>query len=107
MPEIPTGRPARPDEVEVNPDIPDFVFTAVNRMLAKTSGSRKVLRQSAVVREIKYAGGVEKVEVWWLDFEPNYREAGWIVTYDRPGYNETYEASYVFAPKARRGSSVT
>lgn len=28
----------------------------------------------------------------WLDLEDIYRDEGWTVEYDSPGYNETYEA---------------
>ncbi|AMO44169.1 hypothetical protein vBRpoSV10_112 [Ruegeria phage vB_RpoS-V10] len=32
----------------------------------------------------------------WLDIEPIFRDAGWYVHYDKPGYNETYEPSFTF-----------
>lgn len=32
----------------------------------------------------------------WLNVAPSYREQGWTVTYDRPGFNETFQASYEF-----------
>lgn len=31
-----------------------------------------------------------------LDVEDVYRAAGWEVTYDKPGYNETYDATFTF-----------
>jgi hypothetical protein len=35
----------------------------------------------------------------WMDVEPVYRKAGWKVDYDRPGYNESYEAHYTFTER--------
>ena len=35
-----------------------------------------------------------------LDIEPIFRKAGWSVEFDRPGYNESYDAFFVF--KKRR-----
>ncbi len=34
-----------------------------------------------------------------LDVEPSYRAEGWEVEYDKPGYNETYEATFTFRKK--------
>lgn len=31
-----------------------------------------------------------------LNVEPIFRKAGWKVTYDKPGYNESYKASFLF-----------
>ena len=35
----------------------------------------------------------------WLDVEDIYRNAGWDVEYDKPGYCENYEAHFVFRKK--------
>lgn len=35
----------------------------------------------------------------YLDIEETYRKAGWSVVYDKPGYNETYDAFYTFTRK--------
>lgn len=35
-------------------------------------------------------------ELHWMDFEDIYRKKGWKVEYDKPGYNESYEAFFVF-----------
>lgn len=32
----------------------------------------------------------------WLDIEPIYRRAGWIVEYDKPAYCENYPANFTF-----------
>jgi hypothetical protein len=36
-----------------------------------------------------------------LDFEDVFRKAGWAVEYDKPGYNESYEAFFVFKKKRK------
>ena len=39
----------------------------------------------------------------WLDIEPIYREAGWIVEYDKPAYCENYAANFTFTiPEGNR-----
>lgn len=40
--------------------------------------------------------GKKEFEDGDLDIEPVFRKAGWSVEFDRPGYNETYEAFFVF-----------
>ena len=35
-------------------------------------------------------------EKHWLDFEDIYRKAGWFVNFDKPAYNETYDAFFEF-----------
>jgi hypothetical protein len=35
----------------------------------------------------------------WMDFEPIFRKAGWVVHYDKPAYYESYEAYYEFKLK--------
>ena len=39
-------------------------------------------------------------EKHYLDVEDAYRKRGWIVDYDKPAYNETYDAFFEFYIKA-------
>ena len=32
----------------------------------------------------------------YLDVEELYRQEGWLVTHDKPGYDETYPATFTF-----------
>lgn len=80
--------------------IPDGVIEAINGLLIK-SGSRNVitLMQSDVLAAITKKMSVTKKTVFdnnLLDFEQLYRKAGWGVSYDAPGYCETYEESWKF-----------
>ncbi len=93
--------------------IPEEVFQAFNELIVrKWDGSRsRVLEKEAVdlaAAKLKAAGrgDVESCrsslyENGWLDVEASYRRAGWRVEYDKPGYCETYDASYEFSRKRR------
>ena len=32
----------------------------------------------------------------WMDFEGAFEKYGWIIEYDKPAYNETYDAVFEF-----------
>lgn len=38
-------------------------------------------------------------EKGYLDLEPFFRENGWSVDFDSPGYNESYDANFTFSAK--------
>jgi hypothetical protein len=79
--------------------IPPEVFDAVNELLALRyiSGSRVTIKQYEIADLIKEKLGECKIE--WLNFEDVYRNAGWIVEYDKPAYCESYDAFFVFRKK--------
>jgi len=85
--------------------IPEKVFDAFNELIAKYwTGSSARFTQDEVMRLVlkKFArtNNVTRRSVYdnrWLDVEPIYREAGWKVVYDRPGYNESYEPTFAFS----------
>jgi hypothetical protein len=57
------------------------------------------IRQDYVVDKIKKKIEIDYREIfdmYYLDVEEIFRDAGWIVTYDKPGYNETYPATFEF-----------
>ena len=35
----------------------------------------------------------------WLNIEKIYEDAGWAVKYDKPAYNESYDAYFIFREK--------
>lgn len=41
----------------------------------------------------------------WLDVEEAYRAAGWLVRYDKPGFNEDYDAYWEFMKIPKRRST--
>jgi hypothetical protein len=82
--------------------IPSIVFEVFNELIAKNfSGSRAIVRQNEVVTLLT-AVGLSRQEIYdnhWLDVENSYQKAGWKVTYDKPGYNESYDAYFEFVKK--------
>lgn len=102
-------QPITPDEVvAAKPNvIPDGVFMAFNELITeKFNGRVAIIRQDEVIERILAESkpmGMDVSEArraifkrGWLNVEEVYREAGWRVTYDKPDYNETYEATYEF-----------
>ena len=67
----------------------------------KWNGSSSTFKQCDLVKVIR-----EKLKLkpndhvifdkHWLDVEDIFRDAGWRVYYDKPGYNETYDATFEF-----------
>lgn len=101
-------KPLTPAEVmsSISQVIPDFVIDAVNYLLQKHyRGCTVTILQKDIEAEIKKRKGGIKFEDWWLDFEPVYEKAGWRVKYDKPGFNETYDASYIFSKRIDKDGS--
>jgi hypothetical protein len=101
-------KPIAPDEIipAREEQIPDGVIEAFNELIAKNyqSGS-SIVKQPAVVNLIMVKMGLtdgdrSKVyDEYWLNIEEIYRKAGWTVEYDKPGYNENYDAFFTFTRK--------
>lgn len=99
------SKPITPDEVVgvKKVIIPKKVFEAFNTLIAGNfSGSSAVVGQDEVVT-LMVANGLSEGDIYdkgWLDVEDVYKSAGWIVEYDKPGYNEDYPATFTFkSPK--------
>ncbi len=95
-------QPIRPSEIasEKATTAPDAVLRAFNALITEnySNSGAKILQKDVVGRLI--AAGLDRAEIFrrgWLDVEDIYREAGWKVKYDKPGYNETYDAYFVFS----------
>ena len=85
--------------------IPDAVFEVVNELIAKNySGRSARVTQADIVN--KLAGrGISNSQIYaekYLDIEEIYEQNGWDVEYDKPGYNESYGAYFVFTAKKTR-----
>jgi hypothetical protein len=98
--------PITPQEIlaDLPKIIPSFVFEAVNNLLKKKfRGESVTIKQDAIMDEIaKLQTTYTRQEIFdnkWMDFEKVYRDNGWKVEYDKPGYNESYDAFFVFTPK--------
>lgn len=85
---------------------PPEVFEAFNELITENfSGGEAHVRQDAVVERIlAKLPDVKSGMVFakgWLNVEQAYQREGWVVTYDKPGYNESYEASFKFRQPRR------
>jgi hypothetical protein len=80
--------------------LPDEVFEVFNAaIVAAWNGHVATVTQDKVSHQIATALGITRAEVFerhLLDVEESYRRAGWDVEYDKPGYNETYLATFRF-----------
>lgn len=86
--------------------IPTVVITAVNNLLTKNfRGGSITIKQKDITSEImRLDESVIENEIYankWMDFEEVYRQYGWSVSYDKPGYNESYDATFEFKPLMR------
>ena len=84
--------------------IPEKVIEVWNDVIVSNwDGFKAHFKQDEVVEALLYRGvAATRSEIFensWLDVEEIYREKGWKVTYDKPGYNETYSAFFVFKEK--------
>lgn len=97
-------KPIKP--VAVKKTIPDEVMEVFNNMIQENwNGDYSVLMQNKVVARIisKFKESNKKVsrhdvfEKGWLNVETSYRKLGWTVAYDKPSYDENYEAHFIFS----------
>jgi hypothetical protein len=99
-------KPLSPKEVEetAGENIPAIVIEAVNGLLKKhyRNGLAR-FTQGEVIDEVKNIDPtITKHSLFnnhWLDFEPLFQRVGWKVEFDKPGYNEAYEANWTFTKK--------
>ena len=119
-------QPVSPQDVveEKEKWIPDEVISAFNRLISVNfSCGYSSFKQNEVLTEIinnlkksdlecvkkisyEYCEPYFTLELEslifkcnWLDVEEIFRKAGWIVEYDKPGYNESYAATFNFRKK--------
>ncbi|MDB5193988.1 MAG: hypothetical protein JWN50_2 [Parcubacteria group bacterium] len=82
--------------------IPAEVLEAFNSLIAENlqNGEARVVQNEVV--KILVEKGLNREEIFkkgWLNVEEIYMNAGWRVGYDKPGYNESYEAFFIFKAK--------
>lgn len=96
-------KPISPGEIAVHKAkvIPSFVFEAFNELIAaEYVNGRATIIQKDVVALIKDKMGLDQTfNINWLNVEEAYKEQGWHVIYDKPAYNESYDASFIFKAK--------
>lgn len=100
-----TIRPITPDDIGTHKYevLPKTVIVTWNELIALNfTAGRARIEQEEIVCALCKAMACERRHVFdqkWLDIEEVYREFGWDVAYDKPGYNEGYEPSFKFTPK--------
>ncbi|NTW13795.1 MAG: hypothetical protein HGA31_02060 [Candidatus Moranbacteria bacterium] len=99
-------RPIRPAEAAKKSmiDFPDAVFESFNHLISlHFYGNSATVKQDDVVK-LMVEKGLNRNDIFdkhWLDIEGQYGAAGWKVVYDKPGYNESGSAYFVFTRKNR------
>ena len=99
------SKPLRPDEVTANKAnvIPAEVIDTINEMITEKFVSRNLsftIKQKDIVKRTMLK--MDPDAEWqndWLNFEGLFESYGWKVNYDKPGYNESYDASFEFTGK--------
>lgn len=106
-----TVKAISPDELTLEEKIPWYIVEAVNDLIRskyKPNGSSFTIKQDAILElAFEKYNNTEDFENFsqfkrrifdnhQLDFEDLYRKNGWKVVYDKPGYNESYDAYFEF-----------
>lgn len=81
--------------------IPEAVFEVFNKLIAKNwdGVSTADVTQEEAVTGVCEALGIDRSTAYGqglLNVEAAYRAAGWIVKYEKPGYNEVWAPRFIF-----------
>lgn len=108
-------KPVSPDDAKkkTKPQ-PDFVIETFNELIAQNLRGKtarisqeeavnalvaKMLTSASSLDETEEKAKHFRSEIFkrhYLDVEDNFRDVGWNVYFDKPGYNESYEAYFEF-----------
>ncbi len=96
-------------EQKINVILPEIIQAVNELLLEEYNGqySVNILQKDIVSRYKKIAGenAISSDELYkkhQLDIEEVYRKAGWVVSYDKPAYNENYDAIFTFKSKTSK-----
>ena len=95
-------QPIKPGEVKTNliKSMPPQVITVFNNLIMKNfDGKQARVLQKDALKGICEAMSIDSNTAFknkLLDVEDSFRDAGWIVLYDKPAYCETYDAYFIF-----------
>lgn len=97
-------KPITPTEALSGNHIPEFVIEAINNLIIRNlHGKSSTFTEQALIQEILEVGDFNDPACIykgnWLEFEELYRNAGWKVECDVPGFNESYDVTWAFTPK--------
>jgi hypothetical protein len=94
--------PIKPSDVQAPHDssLPEEVFQVFNDLIRENwDGNQAKVMQAHAVTRIASDLKIRRDEVFdrkLLNVEGIYRKQGWVVEYDKPAYNESYEAYFIF-----------
>ncbi len=93
-----------PDKIQMKArkKIPQHIIDAVNEMItAEWDGRHAIFTQDDLMELVlKKSAKPTKQEIYdgkLFDFEYVFRREGWVVVYDKPNYNEDYNANFTFS----------
>lgn len=96
--------PISPDDASLihATTLPDEVIEVFNDLIVEAMGGGRCAKvlQTVAADRVATRMGIPRQQVFdrhLLDVEAYYRDAGWKVEYDKPGYCETYEANFTFS----------
>jgi len=101
-------KPITPKEAteEIEKNFPNFVIEGINNAINKHYFGKAsfTIKQKVIADEIMAVApeGVTREKLFekhWMDFEKIYEKFGWNIKYDRPGYDENYDAFFEFKIK--------
>jgi hypothetical protein len=100
-----SAKPITPKEIVTQKllEIPDCVIETFNHLIAeKWDGYKSSIKQCDIVEILVSKHNMDENIIYhkhYLDIEGIYRKAGWVVEYDKPAYNESYDAYFTFRKK--------
>lgn len=99
--------PIAPEEVQVNATKPDEVIEIFNDLIKQNwNGENSKVLQTDAVDMIANKLNISRDAVFkakHLDIEYIYERAGWVVEYDKPGFNENpYPPFFIFSKPNKR-----
>jgi hypothetical protein len=98
------SKPITPEEAlkQKVSTIPDAVFEAFNTLIVRDyDGKQATVKQREVIKLYETNTGEKFTDIHWLNVENLYRDSGWEVFYEKPGYNESYEPYFIFRSDIR------
>lgn len=99
-------KPISPEEIETNATKPDEVIQVFNELIKKYwDGTQAKIKQDEIIELIADRMSIKVNAVFenkYLDVEYLYRIEGWMVEYDKPGYNENpYLPMFIFSKPSK------
>ena len=97
--------PKEAQERHLGSEIPGEVYAVFNRILSERFAHSITIKQKEVVQKVIDEMRIGEQDVTaqyifdhhWLDIGPAYEKLGWLVMYYKPGYNESWEAYWIFS----------